>query len=175
MGDNGCVPEHSAVVKKISASNHHAPIAPSVSQDSNKASNEFNSNTFFICNADGIRTATVAEENTQKPSRTASTSNSDTWAKILDSIAKILASIAWPGAAIIIAYYFKKEIAALLARLKKFKAGATEAEFSELLREVAQTVESSVPPKAPEVRPEDLENAMLARLSRMRWWNSARR
>lgn len=82
---------------------------------------------------------------------------------LLDSLAKILASVAWPIAAVVVAYYFKKEIASLLGRLKRLKAGNSEAEFGELLREAVATADPAINPDAPEepVKPADAEEAAI--------------
>jgi len=84
-------------------------------------------------------------------------------ATLLDSLAKILASIAWPIAAVIVAYYFKQEIALLLGRLKRFKAGNSEAEFGDLLREAEATADPAIQPDTPEepVKPADAEEAVI--------------
>jgi len=84
-------------------------------------------------------------------------------AVLLDSLAKILASIAWPIAAVVVAYYFKKEIASLLGRLKRFKAGNSEAEFGELLREAESTADPAIKPDAAEepIKPADAEEAAI--------------
>jgi hypothetical protein len=60
------------------------------------------------------------------------------YTRIIEAVGKLLASFAWPIAAIVIAYHFKKELAGLLARLKKVKAGAAEAEFERRLDEVVE-------------------------------------
>lgn len=79
--------------------------------------------------------------------------------KIIEAIAKVLASIAWPIAVVIIAYHFKIELAALLTRLRKFKAGNTEAEFGELLREAEDDVDIERTPEAQSVTPEVIASA----------------
>ncbi|WP_426991725.1 hypothetical protein [Methylomonas sp. CM2] len=77
--------------------------------------------------------------------------------KLLEAIAKILSSIAWPIAAVFIAHYFKKELAILLARLKRLKAGAAEAEFADQLRETEEEVEIERTPDAQAVTPAAIE------------------
>jgi len=79
--------------------------------------------------------------------------------KLLEAIAKILSSIAWPIAAVFIAHYFKKELAILLARLKRLKAGAAEAEFADQLRETEEEVEIERTPDAQAVTPAAIEGA----------------
>lgn len=58
------------------------------------------------------------------------------WDKVIEAFFKFLASIGWPIAAVYIAYTFRKELAALLARLKKGKWGSAEFEFENYVREV---------------------------------------
>ena len=61
--------------------------------------------------------------------------------KLVDLILKFFVGIAWPVAAIVIAYHFKRELAALLARLKRLKAGAAEAEFERGVDEAIEAAE----------------------------------
>lgn len=65
--------------------------------------------------------------------------NETDYSKLLEAFAKLLASIAWPISAVVIAYHFKNELAALLTRLKKVKAGSAEAEFERHISEVIET------------------------------------
>lgn len=51
------------------------------------------------------------------------------WDRIIDALAKLLSSIAWPLAGVNISVVFRKELAALLARLKRGKVGSAEFEF----------------------------------------------
>ncbi len=51
------------------------------------------------------------------------------YVKLIEAISKLLGSIAWPVAIVVIARHYKKELAELLTRLKKIRAGSTEAEF----------------------------------------------
>ena len=53
------------------------------------------------------------------------------WKALIDAIAKVLSSLAWPVAAAIIAFNFRSELSSLLDRLKSIKAGKAEAVFSE--------------------------------------------
>lgn len=81
--------------------------------------------------------------------------------KLLEAIAKILSSIAWPIATVVIAYHFKKELAALLNRLKKFKAGSAEAEFAELLRNAEAAADTGIETTAntQSISPSTIESA----------------
>lgn len=61
--------------------------------------------------------------------------------RVFESILNLLVGIAWPVAAVVIAYHFKLELAALLARLKSVKAGVAEAEFERGVVEAVQAAE----------------------------------
>lgn len=76
------------------------------------------------------------------------------YSKLLEAIAKLLASVAWPISAVVIAYHFKNELAALLARLKKVKAGSAEAEFERHINEVieASGIEETATPVSSSIR-----------------------
>lgn len=83
----------------------------------------------------------------------------DYWARVsrlLEAFAKLLGSVAWPAAAVLVAYHFKTELASLLARLKRVKAGAAEAEFERRVDEAEEAVamEGAVvePPVGPAAR-----------------------
>ncbi|WP_153117485.1 hypothetical protein [Rhodocyclus tenuis] len=69
------------------------------------------------------------------------------WGKIVEEIFKLIGTLSWPVAAVLIAYLFKKELAAMLARLKKGKFGSAEFEFENYVREV--DAEADIP-RAPE-------------------------
>ncbi len=75
------------------------------------------------------------------------------WDKLIDALVKILSSLAWPIAAVYIAFFFKKELAALLARLKKGKWGAAEFEFENYVREVEAETEIPRTPESENVTP----------------------
>ena len=66
-----------------------------------------------------------------------------TTAKDLADIIQALASLAWPGAAITIAYWFRAEIRALLSRVRKGKGFGFEFELEEL-REKTEAAEVRV-------------------------------
>lgn len=59
----------------------------------------------------------------------------------LTFIAKIIESIAWPIASLILVILLKAEIQSLLPFIKRLKAGPLEAEFERELRELRTTVE----------------------------------
>lgn len=65
------------------------------------------------------------------------------WIQFFEQLIKLISAIAWPAAAIVIAFYFKKELAALMARLKKGKVAGTEFEFENYVREV--NAEADIP------------------------------
>lgn len=58
------------------------------------------------------------------------------WLRFIEEIVKLVGNIAWPAAAMAIAFFFKKELTTLLARLKKGKWGDAEFEFENYVREV---------------------------------------
>lgn len=96
----------------------------------------------FCCPKDSPSTSVP-----QKPEKPVEEKSTD-YAKLLEAISKLFGSIAWPAAAVFIAYHFKNELAALLARLKKVKAGSAEAEFERGVDEaiVAAGIEGEAPP-----------------------------
>lgn len=69
------------------------------------------------------------------------------WDKIIDALAKLLGSIAWPVAGTYIALLFRKELAALLARLKRGKIGTTEFEFGESIRKIEPQADAANLPR----------------------------
>lgn len=93
-----------------------------------------------------IPSATAASDPRHQPS-------AFSWDKVLDAIAKLLSSVAWPIAAVFIAFFFKKELAALLARLKKGKWGAAEFEFENYVREVDAEADIPRTPEAESISP----------------------
>lgn len=58
------------------------------------------------------------------------------WMRLIEELFKLMGNLAWPIAAVLIASYFKRELAALLARLKRGKWGDAEFEFENYVREV---------------------------------------
>ncbi|WP_232457644.1 hypothetical protein [Burkholderia ubonensis] len=63
------------------------------------------------------------------------------WKALIDAIAKVLSSLAWPVAAAIIAFNFRSELSSLLERLKSIKAGKAEAVFSEGVKHATSAAE----------------------------------
>lgn len=89
----------------------------------------------------GSNTASAVLPNQAASAPLPSSSSPDYWtrvSKLLEALAKLLGSVAWPVAAVLVAYHFKTELAALLARLKKVKAGAAEAEFERRVDEAKE-------------------------------------
>lgn len=82
------------------------------------------------------------------------------WMRFIEEIFKLIGNLAWPIAAVLIASFFKKELAALLARLKKGKWGDAEFEFENYVREV--DAEADIP-RVPEE--ESISPAAAARAS----------
>lgn len=85
----------------------------------------------------------------------------DSWVKVLEALAKLLASIAWPAAAVIMACFFRKELASLMARMRSFKAGSAEAEFSDDVNKTAAVRLDTSDPRPPEVETEIVRDAAL--------------
>jgi hypothetical protein len=63
---------------------------------------------------------------------------------IIQSLTTLLSSLAWPAALIVIVHYLRREIAALLARLKRGKWGSAEFEFAERASELDAEIEIPV-------------------------------
>ncbi|PMY82845.1 hypothetical protein C1X72_02020 [Pseudomonas sp. FW306-2-2C-D06B] len=85
----------------------------------------------------------------------------ESWVKILEALAKLLASIAWPAAAVIMVGFFRKELASLMARIRSFKAGSAEAEFSEDVNQTAAERLDTSDQRAPEVEIAVVRDAAL--------------
>lgn len=67
----------------------------------------------------------------------------------LTFISELIKAIAWPAVTLVIAFLFRGQIRALLARLKKGKLGPTEFEFEETVKELKQeAVQAGLPPAA---------------------------
>ncbi|WP_457351846.1 hypothetical protein [Roseateles sp. P5_D6] len=75
------------------------------------------------------------------------------WDAFVDALFKLLGSLAWPVAAVYIAFVFRKEFAALLSRLKKGKWGSAEFEFENYVREVEAEADIPRAPDAENVSP----------------------
>ncbi|MGF6707288.1 hypothetical protein [Pseudomonas frederiksbergensis] len=133
------------------------PVRKSFSNASSKPAEQKINEIVVLCGATTSSQSFVENKDQTKAKEEPKTSTPID--KLLEAIAKILASISWPIAAVTIAYHFKKELAALLTRLKKFKAGAAEAEFSELLRETEEDVDIVRTPEAQAITPEVIEGA----------------
>ena len=133
------------------------PARKSLSSTSQKPAEQQINDVVVLCGAATSSQSFVENKDQTKAKEEPKTSIS--FDRLLEAIAKVLASIAWPIAAVTIAYNFKKELAALLTRLKKFKAGAAEAEFSELLRETEEDVDIVRTPEAQAITPEVIEGA----------------
>lgn len=85
----------------------------------------------------GTQTASQTVPSAPAASATERTATSTfTWDRLIEAVFKLLGSIAWPIAAVYIAFIFRKELAALLARLKKGKWGSAEFEFENYVRAV---------------------------------------
>lgn len=63
---------------------------------------------------------------------------------VLEFIASIIGSVAWPIAAVIIALAFRKQIAGLLNKIRRFSWGDTSVELAEQLDKV-ETASQSIP------------------------------
>ncbi len=63
------------------------------------------------------------------------------WDKLIDAISKLLSSVLWPLLGAFVAYLLRKELAALLSRLKRGKWGSAEFEFENYVREVDAAAE----------------------------------
>lgn len=71
------------------------------------------------------------------------------YSKLIDAISKLLASVAWPTAAVLIAYFFREELRQLFGRLESLKYKDAEAKFNKQLKE-AQEAAEPVRQKIPE-------------------------
>ena len=87
----------------------------------------------------------------------------------MEFIASLVGSLAWPVAAVIIAAIFHKQIAALLAKIRKLNWGDASVELSEQLDKVedkARAIEAEAPqpalPALEEEGPDDRFQALLA-------------
>jgi len=63
------------------------------------------------------------------------------YAKLIDAISKLLASIAWPVSAVLIAYFFREELRKLFERLESLKYKDAEAKFNQQLKEAEKAAE----------------------------------
>lgn len=87
----------------------------------------------------------------------------------MELVASLVGSLAWPIAAVIIAAIFHKQIAALLAKIRKLNWGDASVELSEQLDKVenkARAIEAEVPqpalPAPEQEPPDDRFQALLA-------------
>lgn len=103
----------------------------------------------------------AATEKEAKPDHKKEESALDLWVKLLEAIAKVLSSIAWPAAAVIMVGFFRKELASLMARIRKVKAGSAEAEFTDEVHKAAAERLDGGEQVAPEVEPDVVRDAAL--------------
>lgn len=87
----------------------------------------------------------------------------------LDFTASIVASLAWPVAAVLIAAIFHKQIAGLLAKIRKLNWGDASVELADQLDKAEDKArvleaEAAIPPAVPEEQqaPDDRFDALLA-------------
>lgn len=99
------------------------------------------------CGTNGIYGAALASASGPKSDAELGTN----WVRVLEALFKLLSSLAWPLAAYLIARHFRAELAALLARLKRLKAGSAEAEFERGVDEVSQETEIAPVDQEPDV------------------------
>jgi len=71
----------------------------------------------------------------------------------LTFIAEIVKAIAWPAAAIVIAVLFRKQLRALLERIRKGKFGPAEFEFEQEVKELAEQAPIPLPAPTPASTP----------------------
>lgn len=109
----------------------------------------------------GQATTSVDGNNRLSSSNGKDEAQGDSFPKYLDGVAKILGSIAWPFAVVLISLWFKKELSDLLRRLKTFKAGGAEAAFAEGVAVAVDEFVWEAPPKEelPEVSAETFKEA----------------
>ncbi len=67
---------------------------------------------------------------------------------LLSFIAKLVESLAWPIAAIVLVILFRREIVSLAPYIRRLKAGPLEAEFEREVRELRTAVEAKKPDAA---------------------------
>ncbi|VTS03605.1 Uncharacterized protein OS=Vibrio navarrensis GN=DC58_04405 PE=4 SV=1 [Gemmata massiliana] len=75
------------------------------------------------------------------------------WAKIIEQLVALLKGLAWPAAAVLIAWWYRKEIRSLLRRLKKLKAGGLEAEITDNLAKAKAAADDAGLPPPPDAPP----------------------
>jgi hypothetical protein len=83
--------------------------------------------------------------------------NLDGGMDILEFIASLVSSLAWPLAAVLISILFRSQFRGLLERLRSFTVGGTTAEFRDELGSTEQLVERLEPTKGPEPPPIDFQ------------------
>ena len=99
-------------------------------------------NIYIDCGAMTVTQSPIISSNGEKEKEKEKEKEADFTIKIIEAIAKLLSSIAWPIAATAIALFYRREIAKLLARLKRFKSGESEMEFTDAdFREGVQNAE----------------------------------
>lgn len=104
---------------------------------------------------------TSAPDKSTPPAANEDKDNVDSWVKVLEALAKLLASIAWPAAAVIMVGFFRKELASLMARMRSFKAGSAEAEFSDDVNKAAAERLDTSDQQIPEIEIEVVRDAAL--------------
>lgn len=68
----------------------------------------------------------------------------------LSFVSSVIGAVAWPVAAVVIAFAFRSELRALVPLLRKLKAGPIEAEFERDVKAIEQEAGSIVAVKPPE-------------------------
>jgi len=113
----------------------------SASASTTQAATPISQEVIVYCGSNGIGSAPSSPGPTDKE-------RGPDWARLFEAFFKLLGSLSWPVAVYMIARHFKAELAALLARLKKVKAGSAEAEFERGVDEASQA--ANIPPVDPE-------------------------
>ena len=76
------------------------------------------------------------------------------WIRLIEEFVKLIGVLAWPIAAVVIALFFKKELASLMSRVKKGKWGDAELEFENYVRDVDAEADIPRAPAAETISPE---------------------
>ncbi len=84
---------------------------------------------------------------------------------LLTFISKLIESLAWPLAAVVLAVLLRQQITSLLPFVRRVKAGPLEAEFEREVRELRTSAEAAVPSSSPKTPAWQEEVERLAQIN----------
>lgn len=141
------------------------PIRRTSTTPAPKAKEVVTQDVTVFCGSKESSTAPVTDKTTSR--HELADEKSFDYGKLIEAISKLLASVAWPISAVLIAYFFRAELRQLLERLESFKYKDAEAKFIKQLDEAEQAAEP-VRQKIPDEWEKATARAMFTQYEQLR-------